>query len=157
MASVALALLVSVGFYVMTPEERRKLVRNARGLVRQILAAVAMSRPHPDDPFYAALRARMRWPLLTYVVLVVNVGLFVAILFGTGALSDHNTLLSWGANFGPRTTNGERWRLFTSIFVHASILQLLINAAALAELGRVVERVVGHTTFAIVYLTAGVL
>ena len=157
MAFVALALIAAVGVYVTTPEERRRFVRNAREVVRKLLAAVAMSRPHPDDPFYADLRARMRWPLVTYLILAVNLGVFAAMLFGTGALAAHDTLLSWGANFGPRTTNGERWRLLTSIFVHASILQLLINAAALAELGRVVERVVGHLTFAIVYLTAGVL
>ena len=157
MALVALALVASFAFYILTPEERRRSVRSAREVVRKVLAAVAMARPHPDDPFYAELRVRNRWPLATYLVLTANVGVFVAMLFGTGTLADHNTLLSWGANFGPRTTNGERWRLFTSMFVHASILQLLINTAALAELGRVVERIVGHLTFAIVYLAAGVL
>ena len=157
MAFVALALVASFAFYVLTPEERRRFARNAREVARSVLAAAAMSRPHPDDPFYSELRTRSRWPLATYLVLAANVGVFVAMLFGTGAVADHDTLLSWGANFGPRTTNGERWRLFTSMFVHASILQLLINSAALAELGRVVERIVGHLTFAIVYLAAGVL
>lgn len=157
MAFVALALVASFGFYVLTPEERRRFVRSAREVVRNVLAAVAMARPHPDDPFYSELRARNRWPLATYLVLAANVSVFVATLFGTGAVADHDTLLSWGANFGPRTTNGERWRLFTSMFVHGSILQLLINSAALAELGRVVERIVGRLTFAIAYLAAGVL
>ena len=157
MAFVALALLAAVGFYVMTPEERRRFVRNAREVGRYVLAVVAMSRPRPGDLFYAELRARTRWPLATYFVLAANVGVFVAMLFGSGTVANHDTLLSWGASFGPRTTNGERWRLCTSLFVHASILQLLINTAALAELGRVVERIVGHLTFALVYLAAGVL
>jgi rhomboid protease GluP len=157
MTFVAVAVVVSFVVYLMTAEERRRAVRIARGSVRGVLAAVRMSRPDPKDPFYDELRARMRWPLVTYVVVAVNLGLFAAMLYGAGTAADHDTLLAWGANFGPRTTNGERWRLFTSLFLHAGLLPLLINTVALAELGRVAERVAGHLTFAIVYLAAGVL
>ena len=157
MTFVALAVVVALVIYVMTPEERRRVVRVVRGTVRGVLAAVAMSRPDPQDPFYVELRSRVRWPLVTFVLLAANLGVAAAMLYGHGTLADHDTLLAWGANFGPRTTNGERWRLFTSLFLHASVLQLLINAAALVELGRVVERVAGRLTFAIVYLAAGML
>ena len=67
------------------------------------------------------------------------------------------TLVSWGASFGPRTTNGEWWRLVASMFVHTGSFQLLVNCAALVQLGLILERLVGHVTFAAVYLAAACL
>ena len=63
----------------------------------------------------------------------------------------------WGASFGPRTTNGEWWRLVASMFVHTGTFQLLVNGAALVQLGLILERLVGHVTFAAVYFAAGLL
>ncbi len=43
------------------------------------------------------------------------------------------------------------------MFVHTGLFQLLVNCAALVQLGLILERLVGHITFAAVYLAAGVL
>jgi len=64
--------------------------------------------------------------------------------------------VSWGASYGPRTTNGEWWRLVTSTFVHPGFLALAVNLAALISVGLVLERLVGHVTFAAVYAAAAV-
>ena len=88
------------------------------------------------------------------VLLALNVLVFLAMGWGG---DDAETLVSWGANFGPRTTNGEWWRLVASMFVHTGTLQLLVNGAALVQLGLILERLVGHVTFAAVYLAAGLL
>ncbi len=64
---------------------------------------------------------------------------------------------AWGGSFGPRTTNGEWWRLVTSIFIHGSVLQFLVNLAALAQVGVLLERLVGRIALATVYLASGVL
>ena len=71
--------------------------------------------------------------------------------------AEPEALVAWGASFGPRTTNGEWWRLVASMFVHAGLFQLIVNCAALVQLGLILERLVGHITFAAVYLAAGVL
>ena len=75
--------------------------------------------------------------------------------FGTGALDEPKTLVDWGASIGPRTTNGEWWRLGTSMFVHSGLLQLLVGGAALFQLARLLERLVGSIAFVAVYITAG--
>jgi len=77
-------------------------------------------------------------------------------IVGAGAVSDPGTLIDWRGNFGPRTTNGEWWRLVTSTFVHTSTLHLLVDVAVLIQLGAVLERLAGRLAFAGVYLSAGV-
>lgn len=74
---------------------------------------------------------------------------------GPGALGDPATLVEWGATYGPRTTGGELWRVFTSTFVHLGVLHLLVNVAALVQLGLLVERVVGPFAFGTIYFAAG--
>ncbi|MCM2282813.1 MAG: rhomboid family intramembrane serine protease [Bdellovibrionaceae bacterium] len=39
-------------------------------------------------------------------------------------------VVTWGANYGPKTTHGEWWRLFTSAFVHAGLVQLVASCFA---------------------------
>ena len=66
------------------------------------------------------------------------------------------TLVGWGGNVGVRTTNGEWWRLATAMFVHSGMFHLLVNTAALVQLGLILERLVGRLTFAAVYVAAGI-
>ena len=59
--------------------------------------------------------------------------------------SDPDTLITWGANYAPRTTNGEWWRLCSAMFVHQGAVAVLVNAAAIVQLGFILERLVGRT------------
>ena len=59
-------------------------------------------------------------------------------------------------NFGPRTTNGEWWRLLTAAFVHTGWFTLALNMIALVQVGLVLERFVGSLTFTAVYAAAAV-
>jgi membrane associated rhomboid family serine protease len=152
---ILLVILVLGGYalYSMTPEERIRLkdrLVEAAGRARK----EAARRQAEPEPFRDALRERTPWPLVMPALLAVNVLVFLMMGWGGG---DHETLVSWGASFGPRTTNGEWWRLVSSMFVHSGILQLLLNCAALAQLGLTLERLVGHMTFGAVYFSAGIL
>ena len=107
-------------------------------------------------PFRAALRNRTACAPVTPIVVLLNVGVFIGIAVHPQLLADPNPLISWGASFGPRTANGEWWRLVTTLFVHASVLDLLLNLVAFIPLGLMLERIVGPLAFTAVYLTAGV-
>ena len=150
-----LAVFVIGGFaiYVITPEERRRLLGRGESVVRQATGRVTR---HLDQPFSDALRTRTRWSIVTPALLALNVGLYVAMLSGSGAIGDPETLVAWGGGVGPRTTNGEWWRLLTATFVHARFWHLAVEMAALVQLGLVLERLVGHFAFAMVYVAAGV-
>jgi membrane associated rhomboid family serine protease len=80
--------------------------------------------------------------------------MFVLMVAGPGAVSEPGTLVRWGASVGPMTTNGQWWRLVTSTFVHAGLLQLLVNVAAFAQAALLIERMFGQVALAGVYLAA---
>jgi membrane associated rhomboid family serine protease len=74
---------------------------------------------------------------------------------GADALRRSQQLVIWGANYGPWTLKGQWWRLFTSMFLHGSLLHLAFNMFALWQVGRLVERIFGSLRFTGLYLLAG--
>jgi membrane associated rhomboid family serine protease len=144
-----------VALWRMTPEDRARVIRVMRDAIPHVKNATTYGRLE-CEPFRNALRERTRWPLVTAALIALNATVFVFMLFGAGALSDPITLVGWGGNFGPRTTNGEWWRLLTSVFVHSGMLHLLANLIGLVQIALILERLVGRLAFAAVYVTAGV-
>jgi membrane associated rhomboid family serine protease len=141
--------------YLIPKEERIRLLRSAVALLKN--ARQAATRPHPEsEHFHALLRKRERHAIVTTVLAALNIVVFIGAALGAGRIGDEATLLAWGASVGPRTTNGEWWRLIASTFVHSSVFTLSINIALLVRVGFIVERLVGRVLFAAVYLAAGV-
>lgn len=66
-----------------------------------------------------------------------------------------DALLSYGANLGAFSVNGEYWRLFTSMFVHAGILHLALNMYALWTFGPTVCAIFGSRRFLVIYFISG--
>lgn len=153
-----LFLIVVAGFaiYSMKPEERVNALRIAVATIRR-LRVLASGRLEQPEPVVVALRERTRWPCVTAAVVLLSVVTFFRMALADGSLADSATQIAWGANYGPLTTNGEWWRLVASTFIHTGLLQLIVVMAALGQVGLVLERLVGHTTFGVVYLTAAVV
>jgi membrane associated rhomboid family serine protease len=151
-----LAILVIGGYaiYALTPEERRKIARRAGGTGRSYLH-LALDRHRASEPFRDALRARTPWAIVTGAIVFLNFTIVLFMSFGDGVAGDPETLTGWGASFGPLTTNGEWWRLVTSVFLHAGLFHALMHIVGLAQVGIVMERMVGHFAFATVYVAAG--
>ena len=95
-----------------------------------------------------------RKPLVTYALLAVN-GLVWLAMEASGSSEDTQTLVDFGALFGPLIANGEYWRLFTAMFLHVGVMHLLFNAFGLFIFGRLVEQVFGHFRFIVIYVIAG--
>jgi rhomboid protease GluP len=152
---IVIIVLTALTLKASTREERLRLLAALRELLLRLRAAAAHNLEE-CKPFHDALRARMRWPIVTPVLVALHVLVFLGMLFGSGAISDPDTLVSWGATYGPRTTNGEWWRLVTSMFVQPSLLALLVNLAGLTQLGLILERIVGRQTLAAVYVVTGI-
>jgi membrane associated rhomboid family serine protease len=152
---ILLVILVLGGYalYTMSPDERTRLKERVIAMAWRARDEAARRHAEPE-PFRDALRERTPWPLVMPALLAVNVIVFL--MMGGGG-TEPDTLVSWGASFGPRTTNGEWWRLVASMFVHTGLFQLVVNCAALVQLGLILERLVGHVTFAAVYIAAGLL
>ncbi|MDT5016201.1 MAG: hypothetical protein QOD39_2361, partial [Mycobacterium sp.] len=154
MAFIILLVVVGGLAYRMTsPEDRERYLRIALGVVRRLKLEAAESEPERE--LRESLRARTRHAFVAPALVAVNVLIFAGILFSAGAISDPDTLVAWGASLGPRTTNGEWWRLVASTFVHTGTLHLLVNMAVLLQIGVALERLVGRLAFTGVYLSAG--
>lgn len=95
-----------------------------------------------------------RRPYVTWAIIAVNVLVFV-VLMAMGSSTDTGMLLRFGAMFGPLIGDGEYWRLFTAIFLHAGIWHLALNMFGLWIFGRMVESLFGHVRFGTIYLVAG--
>jgi rhomboid protease GluP len=127
--------------------------------------------PPPDapapDPKAAEARAlaefgavlRLVTPRIGVVkaLVAINVGVWV-LMVARGVSWSSPTgaeLVSWGANFGPKTLNGQLWRLMTNVFLHFGALHLGMNMVALWSAGPLVERIFGSARLAALYLFAG--
>ncbi len=151
---LAILVIGSYAIYVMKPEERLKLLRTLEDkfwVAKDTATAVRAQ----DETFRKALADRTPWPIVTPAIIAISVVVFLGMVMGSGALSDPATIIAWGGNFGPRTTNGEWWRLAASLFVNAGFIQLVLNMAGLVQIGITLERMLGHLTVLTVFLSAG--
>ena len=151
----ALIVLSGAALYFMTPAERKRLAEAVVGALKTGVHS-AMHPEKPGDPFNELLRARTRWVVVTPLLVVLHVLAFTLMAAAPGAVDDPATAIEWGANFAPRTTNNEWSRLILSTFVHGGLLHLMATIAGLLPLGLLLERAVGHVTFAAIYTGAGV-
>jgi membrane associated rhomboid family serine protease len=151
-----LVVVIGVAYRAMTPEERAGLTRyvmEALGSVRDATARVRAD----CAPFRDSLRERTPWVVVTPAIAAINATVVGYMLLGDASLADPETLIGWGASVGPRTTNGEWWRLVTAMFVHSGLLALAVNLFGLVRVGLMLERLVGPFAFVTVYLVSGVI
>ncbi|MBZ0283265.1 MAG: rhomboid family intramembrane serine protease [Anaerolineae bacterium] len=125
-------------------------------------------RPQPRPEVQPRQQINLRIPSVipraTYILIAINVAVFL--LRATSSDLDERIFL-WGANHGADVVRGEYYRLFTSMFLHASIfnargtyafpnaLHLIFNMYILYGVGMSLERLFGHARFLIIYLLGG--
>lgn len=151
-----LGLLAGLAWYVLKPQERRRLLdfvmARTGDMVRQILRL-----RRPPDPLDEVLRERTPLTIATPALVTVNVAVFIGIALGNTPSNDPETLLAWGAGLGTQIANGEWWRLLTAGFAHPGLVVLAVNMTALLSVGRVLERLVGPLAFSAVYVAAALM
>lgn len=135
--------------------------------------AVAIARllpPERDEEFlssqdfghrlYRLPAARSPWTCVTNLIVGANVAAFIVMgLLGAGWVetADMTPYVRYVANNGAATTDGEWWRIVTSMFVHYGLLHLALNMWALFQTGHFVERLFGRSLFALGYLGSGII
>lgn len=98
--------------------------------------------------------------IFTYILIMACVLMFgiCCIFDGIDALRSitNYTALKMGANFAPLIRQGEVWRVITYMFLHASLLHLIVNMYSLYALGASVENFLGRWKFIVVYFVSGI-
>ena len=90
-------------------------------------------------------------PTITYALLAINVGVFIVASL-TGLTHAINKL---AMNPYLIATKGDYYRLFTAVFMHASITHILFNMLVLWIVGQQLEALLGHSRFLALYLISG--
>jgi membrane associated rhomboid family serine protease len=67
------------------------------------------------------------------------------------------TLYDLGAMQPLAVANGQFWRLFTAMFLHAGIIHIALNAYFFYLFGRTVEGTLGRTWMVVIYMVSGFL
>jgi membrane associated rhomboid family serine protease len=89
--------------------------------------------------------------VLTRVLVAINVIVYVWEL-QSGALDSNAALETHGGLVGADVMAGEWWRIFTSAFLHGSIMHISFNMIALWQVGTFVELIFGTPRMAIIYV-----
>ena len=91
------------------------------------------------------------------IVLSTLVVFVIMVISGVDFLSPTaDSVLAWGANYGPKTLTDQPWRMVSCMFLHFGILHIAFNMWVLWDLSKLVERLVGGTGFIVLYLTTGI-
>ncbi|MEM6529113.1 MAG: rhomboid family intramembrane serine protease [Chloroflexota bacterium] len=127
-------------------------------------------RPHPLEGGYPSPqeqqqqgqepRERLQFnikpspPQITYAMIAINVAIFI---FGMLSIDIQNALFLAGWNDAMAVFNdGEFYRLFTAMFLHAGLAHIFFNAYALYILGIQTEQMYGKARYLSIYLLGGV-
>jgi membrane associated rhomboid family serine protease len=105
-----------------------------------------------------AVRSTSDEPVLTYVLIGINVAVALGALLGgasatTGGVGG-STLLDEGSVSRATIEDGEYWRLLTAGFLHAGFFHLLFNMFGLWILGGLLEPGIGRLRFGLIYFVS---
>jgi len=98
---------------------------------------------------------RTRFALSQYPGLVTNILIAInVIVYGLGIIFP--SINDYGAQANALVLQGEYWRIFTAMFLHAGIFHIGLNMLSLFFIGRVVEIMYGKWRYLTIYLLAGI-
>ncbi len=90
-------------------------------------------------------------PYVTIALVLVNVLIFYIM----GMSGNYNEIAEKYAMYVPAVENGEWYRIFTHMFLHADTGHLFNNMLMLAAVGYSIEDDFGHIKFSIIYFVGG--
>ncbi len=111
-------------------------------------------RKGPGRPFRGGISVTKALLVAIAIPFVIEI-----VVGGPRALFDPTAqlLFDLGAMAPPAVADGQFWRLFTAMFLHAGLLHVALNAYFFWLFGRVVESVFGRTWMLLIFLVSGFL
>lgn len=108
----------------------------------------------PDTPS-SSLKDSFRYA--TVVLIALNVLVFLIMVLRGVSLFEPtaDSVLRWGADYGPLTLHGQWWRMLVSTFLHFGLIHLLFNMFVLFNIGLFLEVLAGRAPFVALYLVCG--
>ena len=112
--------------------------------------------PKPNS--VTASKARTSFPVFTYILAIINVGIMVLMYLQGYAYAP----IAVAARFGAIMPNliwgeGEYYRLFTAMFIHFGWTHLFFNVTGMLIFGIRIERYYGRAAFLVIYIASGLM
>lgn len=89
--------------------------------------------------------------IITNILIAICVIVFVLDIFL------NNAIINFGFNNSYLVSNGDFYRLITSVFLHASWIHLIVNMYSLKIIGSQLENFIGKSKFLAVFLISGLM
>jgi membrane associated rhomboid family serine protease len=119
----------------------------------------------------ATVRARFATrnvPIVTFTLIIINLLVYIAEGISSGGnffspaggnIDTTNPVVYYGVQIGALMQQSpvQWYRVFTAMFLHASIAHIALNMLSLYFVGVVVEQLFGHWRFAAIYLASGIV
>lgn len=144
-----------IGFKASSPESAAAIAAALPGTVTDAFRRQVLDQAE----FEQQLERVAPRSYVTPALVAINILVFVAMALATGGDSilepDGRAHIEWGSNFGPLTSGGQWWRLFTSTFLHFGLFHVALNMYALYEGGKLTERLYGQVEFLALYVVSG--
>lgn len=116
------------------------------------------TRTAPATPYTAKVPLKDWFRCATIVLIALNVLVFLMMVLRGVPVFDPkaDSVLKWGADYGPLTLHGQWWRMVVSTFLHFGVIHLLFNMFVLFNIGLFLESLAGRVPFVALYLVCGV-
>jgi rhomboid protease GluP len=123
----------------------------------EVLQKDSATQTTPATPYTPRASLKAWFRCSTIVLIALNVLVFVVmVLQGVPAFNPRaDSLLRWGADYGPLTLHGQWWRMVVSTFVHFGLIHLLFNMFVLFNIGLFLENLAGRVPFVTLYMVCG--
>lgn len=95
---------------------------------------------------------KMKYPIVTYLLIALNVILYVIPVL----TNSYDTIINNFCVYGPLIKAGQYYRIITGAFLHGGILHLAFNCYALYVIGSQLESYLGKVRYLIIYLFSAV-
>ncbi len=96
-------------------------------------------------------------PYITYILIGLNVLIFILMyILGSGSENIH-TLINFGALNKLLVMDGQYFRRITNAFLHIGVVHLICNMYALYILGKDIESFYGKVGFSIIYIMSAII
>jgi len=92
------------------------------------------------------------YPVVSTFIAINLIFYVLTILPGVGVL-----VLNYGIQINFLIQNGEWWRIFSAMFLHAGFLHVLFNMFSLYIFGPELEKIAGKARFITIYLLSGIV
>ncbi|WP_119396062.1 rhomboid family intramembrane serine protease [Salinibius halmophilus] len=98
--------------------------------------------------------------VLTPIIMWLCVAAYLVVIAFTGSFIWFSAydLARLGANYGPAVIEGGQWwRLLSAMFLHGGAMHIFFNLVVLANIGMLLEPVIGRWFYGAIYLVTGII